>query len=240
MRVHFNCPRCGKSLKADSSLAGKKATCTRCGHRLAVPGDPPATESDLEEMEHDQEEAGSEDEEETQIVPPPVRSSGASSSRSVEGAAAAPSGSAIVDDNAPGLASMYLGAVVLVLFLSSNLVGGGAISLLGLHFALAMNLAFCLTCIVVSWVGWRLAREARVQAAAQHGRGKAYATAAVTVHAIFLLLNVGMAGALAFAWAAGPQSATVVGGQAVPGLPMLGDVFKQIGDLQKEIDKLAK
>jgi len=37
--IRFNCPTCGKSLKAPANLAGRQSKCTRCGMRLTVPGD---------------------------------------------------------------------------------------------------------------------------------------------------------------------------------------------------------
>ncbi|MGE3243076.1 MAG: biopolymer transporter ExbD [Pirellulales bacterium] len=53
--IRFNCPTCGKSLKAPEKLAGRPSKCTRCGTRLIVPAegvvrgddDSPATEHAL-------------------------------------------------------------------------------------------------------------------------------------------------------------------------------------------------
>ncbi len=38
MSVRFNCPSCGKSLRADASEAGRRGLCSRCGTTFVVPG----------------------------------------------------------------------------------------------------------------------------------------------------------------------------------------------------------
>lgn len=58
--VRFNCPGCGKNLKAPETAAGRQSTCPKCGTRVTVPvrgdaaaqspkpaADPPATEHAL-------------------------------------------------------------------------------------------------------------------------------------------------------------------------------------------------
>ncbi len=44
--VRFNCPTCGKSLKAPETLAGRLSKCPRCGMKVAVPGELPASSAD--------------------------------------------------------------------------------------------------------------------------------------------------------------------------------------------------
>jgi DNA-directed RNA polymerase subunit RPC12/RpoP len=39
-RIHYSCPRCGKSLEAPRSQAGHKHNCPGCGQRLQVPTPP--------------------------------------------------------------------------------------------------------------------------------------------------------------------------------------------------------
>ena len=51
--VRFNCPTCGKSLKAPESLAGRLSKCPRCGMKVAVPGEAPGGgSSDSPATEH--------------------------------------------------------------------------------------------------------------------------------------------------------------------------------------------
>lgn len=38
MPVRFNCPSCGKSLRAEASEAGRRGVCSRCGAQFVVPG----------------------------------------------------------------------------------------------------------------------------------------------------------------------------------------------------------
>jgi len=38
MSVRFQCPQCGKSLKAREEDAGRTTACSRCGTRIAIPG----------------------------------------------------------------------------------------------------------------------------------------------------------------------------------------------------------
>lgn len=45
--IRFNCPSCGKSLKAPATLAGRQSKCSRCGARLTVPGEA-ATPGDMD------------------------------------------------------------------------------------------------------------------------------------------------------------------------------------------------
>jgi biopolymer transport protein ExbD len=43
MTVRFPCPNCGKSLRADSSEAGRKGSCRACGSTFVVPATSPVT-----------------------------------------------------------------------------------------------------------------------------------------------------------------------------------------------------
>jgi hypothetical protein len=221
MRVHFPCPKCGKHLKADATLVGKRGSCSRCGERFEVPTTPPSPPPVIPE-------------EQASIVDPMV-----ASDAEVKLTAPAPSSpaDAIQDDNSAGIASMYLGAVNLALFLASNLLGSGLLALLGLFFGLAMNLAVCLVCLIVAAIGWRLAQEAKVQAAMQHGRGRAYATAGLTVHGLFALLNVALAVGLVAGFILGPNRA---GTPAIQGMPDVGNILKPFLDMQKEQQKFLE
>src|SRR5688500_7086741 len=42
MAIVAECPRCGKRLKADEKLAGKKAKCSQCAHVFVIGGAGPA------------------------------------------------------------------------------------------------------------------------------------------------------------------------------------------------------
>lgn len=221
MRVHFPCPKCGKSLKADATLAGKRGSCSRCGERFEVPGTPPApspvaSDDEATVIDHT---LGSDAEVKLAATEP-----------------AAPTG-VIQDDNSAGLASMYLGAVNLALFLASNLLGSGLVTLLGVYFGLAINLAVCLVCLIVAAIGWRLAREAKIQAAMQHGRGRAYATAGFTVHGLFALLNLALAVGLIAGFALGQNRSA---SPNIPGMPDVGNLIKPLFDMQKEQQKLLE
>jgi len=46
MSVRFQCPQCGKSLKAREEDAGRATACSRCGTRITIPGAAPADEPD--------------------------------------------------------------------------------------------------------------------------------------------------------------------------------------------------
>lgn len=50
MRIRFNCPECGKKLKADPSLAGRTIACTGCGAQLTVPDAPPSDADEPKKM----------------------------------------------------------------------------------------------------------------------------------------------------------------------------------------------
>jgi hypothetical protein len=39
--IHFRCPACGHSLKAERMVAGRKTRCTRCFKTFSIPGEPP-------------------------------------------------------------------------------------------------------------------------------------------------------------------------------------------------------
>jgi ABC-type transport system involved in cytochrome bd biosynthesis fused ATPase/permease subunit len=132
---------------------------------------------------------------------------------------------------------MYLGGINLILFLASQTLGGSLITLIGWTFGLALQVAVCVVCLSVAWVGWRLAQEARVQAALQHGRGSAYATAARTVHGLFGLLNIGLLVAFLAAFVSGSSRGALPGGS---GLPDVGNLLKPLMELHKEQNKLLE
>lgn len=240
MLVYFSCPRCGKKLKADPARVGKKAACRRCGERLEVPGEPASPPGPASAREpagsivsHDSDSDLHVEEPQNGSVGGAVPPAGNSGSVS----APPPAKAGVTEDHSAGLASMYLGGINLILFLASQTLGGSLITLIGWTFGLALQVAVCVVCLSVAWVGWRLAQEARVQAALQHGRGSAYATAARTVHGLFGLLNIGLLVAFLAAFVSGSSRGALPGGS---GLPDVGNLLKPLMELHKEQNKLLE
>lgn len=240
MLVYFACPRCGKKLKADSARMGKLAACRRCGERLEVPsesaqpptqgfprrsGDSPAKHARDDDLHWEAQEYDT--------ANGPAAQAGQSAAVNVS----PPTGPGTADDHSAGLASMYLGGINLILFLASQVLGGSLVTLIGWQFGLALQVAVCLVCLMMAWVGWRLAKEARLQAALQHGRGAAYASAARTVHGMFGLLNTVLLVAFLAAFVSGSTRGTLPGSS---GLPDVGNLLKPLIDLQKEQHKLLE
>lgn len=240
MLVHFSCPRCGKKHRADPAQAGRKAACRRCGERLEVPGEPVLPPSRTLTLDPADSLATHENDGDLHVVAPEngtAHSPEPHAGNSGEEGGTPPRKAGIAEDHSAGLASMYLGGINLILFLASQVLGGSLVSLVGWTFGLALQLAVCLVCLTVAWVGWRLAKEARLQAAMQHGRGLAYATAARTVHGLFGLLNVVLLVAFLVAVVSGSTRGSLPGSS---GLPDVGNILKPLIDLQKEQHKLLE
>src|SRR5262245_55065318 len=100
-RLHFPCPHCGKGLKAEPAKAGRKARCNGCGKTVNVPGlsePPPRPALDISDL------TGGHEPDEVD-----VESDDANATKG---------------DASAGPASLYLGGVNFVLFLSVAMIAG--------------------------------------------------------------------------------------------------------------------
>jgi DNA-directed RNA polymerase subunit RPC12/RpoP len=155
LRIQFICSHCGKALKAEPQKVGKRALCTGCGRGVLVPGlaePPPKPAVDIADLPSSRPPLD-------EVAPEEV-------------AEAAKTGGG---DASAGPASLYLGGVNFVLFLSLAIMAGLLFSFGTVGLAILGVLA--LSGLVLSWRGWRLAREA-MEVAAATGQGRGHAIAA--------------------------------------------------------------
>lgn len=221
-RLHFACVHCGKGLKADPAKAGARARCTGCGKAVTVPGlaePPPRPPLHLEDLPSsrqalDEAELELDDEREEKQA----------------------------GDASAGPASLYLGGVNLILFLSVAISAGIFLALGQIGGALLGVL--CLSGLILCWRGSRLAKDARRLADAT-GQGAGYAIAGrwshglIAVNYVCLLALVG-----AYLWFADSvqKNAAGLGGLGglggAPGNLDLGNLLKPLLEGKKEADKL--
>jgi len=75
--IHFACPYCDASLKADDAYAGRQIACKACGEKISIPHAlPPPRRGGLTDAPHPAGPAGEEFPAEGMILPPPVRRPG--------------------------------------------------------------------------------------------------------------------------------------------------------------------
>ncbi len=216
-RLHFPCPFCGKGLKAEAAKAGRKARCNGCGKAVSVPGlsepppRPPLDIADLQASRQPLDEVDLEADEEAVGKP--------------------------TADLSAGPASLYLGGVNLILFLSVAISAG---LFMGLGWVGAALLgALCLSGLLLAWRGWRLATQARALAEAT-GQGAGYAIAGRWSHGLIAANYVcimALAGAMLYLAETGMKGAGGLGG-GLGGLGNIGDLLKPLMEQKKEADKL--
>lgn len=218
-RITFACPDCGRSLKADVSKVGKKARCKGCGKAVTVPGlaEPPPRPA-LDDFDLPASVRPPLDDADVELVDEPAEKR---ASQELDASA--------------GPASLYLGGVSLVLFLSvmmsfSVFLGIGKWGLALLAIMAAGGLA-------LSWKGWQLAKVAGRRALAT-GQGGGYALAGQWSHgliAVNYIAMVALVGIYTYALSSGAITPGTGGG--LGGLD-LGGLMKTLQGAAAEQNKL--
>lgn len=216
-RIQFTCPHCGKALKADPPKVGKRALCTGCGKGVLVPGlaEPPPKPAleigDLQASRPPLEEVELDDDAATKI-------------------------NKISGDTSAGPASLYLGAVNFVLFMSVTMMAG---LLVGFGKpGLALLGALGISGVIMAWRGWQLAQQAKRLADAT-GHGMGYAIAGRWSHGLIATNYLCVLALVGFGFYLESQKGPgVLGGGGLGGLGNIGDLLKPLVDQKKEADKL--